>query len=308
MGSAEDEEGMSDMSSTLIVQPGSGLEPVLAAIRRARRRIDVAIFRLTAESVEQELGAAVGRGVEVRALVAHKAKGETDVLREVEQRLLARGVTVSRSAEDLLKYHGKYLLVDDTLHLLGFNFKKHLKTRSFGIRTRHRRAVEEAERLFEADWCRQAYHPRRGSPLVVSPETSRGCLERFIAGAKSELAIYDVDLSDKDFGALIVARAAAGVTVRVIGKAPALDGAVAVRALKGPKLHVRAMIRDGSHVFVGSQSLRGLELDRRREVGLTIVNRAVARQMMSVFEFDWEQSATRKVEQKEADLDYAPVA
>jgi hypothetical protein len=33
------------------------------------------------------------------------------------------------------------------------------------------------------------------------------------------------------------------------------------------RLHVRAMARDGDAAFVGSQSLRALELDGRREVG-----------------------------------------
>ena len=36
------------------------------------------------------------------------------------------------------------------------------------------------------------------------------------------------------------------------------------------RLHVRAMIRDGDTAFVGSQSLRALELDARREVGLIV--------------------------------------
>jgi hypothetical protein len=36
------------------------------------------------------------------------------------------------------------------------------------------------------------------------------------------------------------------------------------------RLHVRAMVRDGRRAFIGSQSLRRLELDERREIGLII--------------------------------------
>ena len=70
------------------------------------------------------------------------AGGETR-LRKVEQRLLEAGVIVARTVGDFLKYHGKYLIIDDTLHLLGFNFTKNdlTETRSFGIQTRHARAV-----------------------------------------------------------------------------------------------------------------------------------------------------------------------
>ena len=37
--------------------------------------------------------------------------------------------------------------------------------------------------------------------------------------------------------------------------------------MKPVRLHVRAIIRDGTRAFVGSQSLRKEELDSRREVG-----------------------------------------
>ena len=51
---------------------------------------------------------------------------------------------------------------------------------------------------------------------------------------------------------------------------------------------MRAIIRDGTRAFVGSQSLRTDELDNRREVGLLISNPAVTRRLMQVFEQDWE--------------------
>ena len=57
---------------------------------------------------------------------------------------------------------------------------------------------------------------------------------------------------------------------------------------------MRAIIRDGTRAFVGSQSLRTPELDSRREVGLIISNPAVARQLMQVFEKDWRESAKGK--------------
>ena len=34
----------------------------------------------------------------------------------------------------------------------------------------------------------------------------------------------------------------------------------------GTRLHIRAMIRDGQHAFLGSQSLRRIELEKRREM------------------------------------------
>ena len=91
-------------------------------------------------------------------------------------------------------------------------------------------------------------------------------------------------LDDPAFVKLIRQRVGTGVDVKIIGKAAALEKELPVRQLKGMKLHVRAMIRDATHVFVGSQSLRRLELDSRREVGLIITNPTAARRMQHVFE------------------------
>ena len=279
-----------------MIQPEAGLAPVVQAIRRAKRSIDLAVFRLNCEEIELALGAAVERGVKVRALVAHANRGGTDRLRKLEQRLLASGVTVSRSDDHLLKYHGKFLVIDGALHVLGFNYTKAdtRGTRSFGVQTRNRSAVKEAEHLFESDLTRRPYEGPRRSPLVVSPENARESLYRFVKGAKPRLAIYDARLDDAAFVALLHQLMASGVDVQVIGHAPSLAPSTQVRALKGLRLHVRAIIRDGTRAFVGSQSLRRLELDRRREVGLIIGNPTVSRKMLEVFDLDWETSAPGK--------------
>jgi phosphatidylserine/phosphatidylglycerophosphate/cardiolipin synthase-like enzyme len=289
----------------LLVQPGAGLLPLIDAIRRARRSVDIAIFRMNRKEVETALGQAVQRGVRVRALIAHTNRGGEDRLRKLEERLLGLGVTVSRTGDEFVKYHGKYLLADDTLYVFGFNYTKAdlSKKRSFGLQTKHRRAVSDATRLFDCDVGRQPYEGSMTSPLVVSPETSRAVLTRFISGAKKRLSIYDARLEDPNIIKILRQKSEAGVLVQVIGKAPKASP-VEVRALKDLRIHVRAIIRDGTHAFVGSQSLRKLELDRRREVGVIIRNPSIARQMLEVFETDWSASAPpeeKKKDDKEKD-------
>ena len=284
----------------LLVQPQSGFEPLTQAIKRAKRTIDLTIFRLDRKEVSDALAAAVQRGVKVRALVAHTNRGGEDRLRKLEQQMLAMGLMVSRTAGDLVKYHGKFMVIDDTLHVLGFNLtKSDTARRSFGIQSRDRRAVKDALSLFECDVTKQPYSGSKTSPLVVSPETARSALRQFIAGARKSLSIYDSRLEDRELSTLLLQKAAAGVEVRIIGKAPRVAKEIPVRPSKPLKLHVRAIVRDNTRAFVGSQSMRPLELDRRREVGLIITNPSIARQMMAVFEEDWKAAATKKEEQAE---------
>jgi phosphatidylserine/phosphatidylglycerophosphate/cardiolipin synthase-like enzyme len=284
----------------LIIQPEAGLAPVVKAIKRARQTVDLVIFRIDREEIEKALGAAVQRGVRVRVLVAHTNRGGEGRLRKFEQRMLEAGVTVTRTGDEFVRYHGKYMVVDDTLHLFAFNLTSAdtCESRSFGVSTRDKSAVREALALFEADCSRQAFAPKQ-SPLVVSPETARDMLTSFIKGARKQLLIYDVNVQDPAFVKLLKAQAAAGVDVRVIGKFKGSGDAIGVRPLKPLRLHARAIIRDGSRAFVGSQSLRRPELNQRREVGVVITNSAVARTLRDIFEADWLESASSKEEKKE---------
>jgi len=286
----------------LVVQPEAGVAPVIRVIKLARKTIDVFIFRLDHNEIEKALLAAVQRGVTVRALIAHTNRGGESRLRKLEQRLLAAGITVSRTADDLIRYHAKFLIADSVLHLYGFNFTRldieH--SRSFAISTRDAKAVAEAKKLFEADNNRQPY-AAGATHLVVSPANARATLSAFIAGARTELAIYDGKIQDPEMIKLLKERAARGVKVRVIGSMKGKHPDVQELRLAGMRLHVRAIVCDGMKAFVGSQSLRTVELDRRREAGLIINNPAVARKIMQVFEADWAASSkSHKAKTKKA--------
>jgi len=278
------------------------MAPIITAIKQARKSIDVLIFRLDRLEVARALAAAVSRGVRVRALTAHQNRGGTKILRKLEMHLLEAGVTVSRTADDLVRYHGKMMIVDSKLlHVYGFNFTAldMEKSRSFGIITKNAKLVTEAMKLFEADFERQPYTPGFDR-FVVSPENSRDLLSAFLKGARKQLLIYDPKVTDDAMLRIITERMRAGVDVKIIGKVEAKWNVLGEK-FPGKRLHIRAIVRDGKRAFVGSQSLRRLEIDKRREIGVIITDEAVVRQMQSIFELDWSQTDTGKKEAKKAE-------
>jgi hypothetical protein len=54
------------------------------------------------------------------------------------------------------------------------------------------------------------------------------------------------------------------------------------------RLHTRTIVRDGRQAFVGSQSLRALELDARREIGVIFQDVKVIARLSSTFKEDWD--------------------
>jgi phosphatidylserine/phosphatidylglycerophosphate/cardiolipin synthase-like enzyme len=286
----------------LIVQPDEGIEPVLHAISRARRTLDVSIFRLDHGDVTKALKAAVARGVAVRARVAHRNSTGGKGRRKLEMRLRETGATVCPTDNDHVRYHEKIMVVDrDILYVFGFNFT-HLdidKSRSFGLIIRNRKLVQEAAKLFDADCMRKAYSPGLNT-FIVSPLNARTRLAALIRKARRRLLVYDPNLGDPTMLKLLVERVKAGVDVRIIGKVARKGSDLRVAKCPGKRLHVRAIVQDSRRVFVGSQSLRKLELDKRREVGVITKDTKIIRAVADHFERDWAETQTAKKEAKAA--------
>ena len=289
----------------LFIQPESGIEPIVDALNKAKKSIQILVFRIDRTEIEKALVDAVARGVSVQALIAYTNRGGDKNLRRFEMRLLERGITVTRTADDLVRYHGKMFIIDGKeLYLLAFNYT-HLDiglSRSFALAITESKLVAEAIKLFECDSKRVPY--QAGSDdFVVSPVNAREQLMKFIQGAKKQLLMYEMKVSDRDFSAnsmdavsdrdfiaLLNEKVAQGVDVRIIGTKATKGRGLPTRALP-MRLHARAILRDGSSAFLGSQSLRKLEMEARREVGVLCHDAKIVKQMIGVFDKDWEQSA-----------------
>lgn len=276
----------------MLVQPDDGIKPLLKAVQSAKESIEIAIFRFDLAQIERALMEAIKRGVAVQALIACTNRGGEKTLRALEARLLGAGATVARTANDLARYHGKFMIVDRRdLYLLGFNFTRAdmIRSRSFGLVIRNPALVREAGRLFKADATRQPYATTVKN-LVVSPVNAREEISAFLTGAKKSLRIYDPEISDPPMIRQIESLAKAGVEVKILGELHRRPSLVKVRAPNPMRLHVRLILRDEERAFLGSQSLRAAELDRRREVGLIFRDRAVANRLIKIFEEDWAEA------------------
>jgi cardiolipin synthase len=279
----------------LFVQPGDGVTPLVKAINEAKTSVEILIFRFDRMEIEKALVNAVNRGVSVRALIAYTNRGGEKSLRALEMRLLAAGVTVARTADDLVRYHAKMMIIDGReLYLLSFNFT-HLdieRSRSFGLLIDDPEIVQEAVTLFDADSKRLTYEPGLDT-FVVSPANARKQLSDLIAGAKKQLLIYDPEVGDPAMIRLLQERSKAGIEIKILGRLLRKSAQLEVHK-PFMRLHTRMIVRDGEDAFLGSQSLRTAELDARREVGLIFREPKITARLVDTFESDWNESLKAK--------------
>src|SRR5215471_15502672 len=221
----------------LIVQPNDGMAPLIKAIKRAKKSIEIVIFRFDELAIERALIDAAQRGVFVHALIAFTNRGGEKNLRNLEMRFLAKGITVARTS----------------------------------------------------------------AKLVVSPANARQRLGAFLKGAKRELLIYDIKISDRPMVRILEERKKKGVDVRIIGHV-AKSQQLTARSLRSLRLHARVIIRDRRQAFIGSQSLRKVELDQRREVGVIVGSSRIVNALTAVFENDWKSASVKAAKRRYRDV------
>lgn len=290
---------------SLIIQPGDSFFPIVGAIDSAKQAIKMTIFRMDDPIVKDALQNAVKRGVKVETLVAVDSKGWIKRNKKLSEELSKLGVEVraQHSKEKIKRYHYKMMTVDDELALiLTFNpTQKNLHyARDFGLLLRDREIVAELNRLFDADWEGKKFKPEP-SPLVISPYNSREKMIALIRSASHSIRILDAKIEDQQAIGVLLKKAAEGCDIKIISKDTSFEGlssSLHFRKLARFQLHAKCIVVDGRRFFIGSQNLREVSLDQRREVGIIIEDAVIAQKIERVFDEDWTNATERANEQK----------
>jgi cardiolipin synthase len=295
---------------SLIVQPGDSFFPIVRAIDRADRAINLTVFRMDDPIIQRALIEARQRGVRVRVLLSSSARGWGERNHKLLKEASEAGIATREPAGDSkrARYHYKMMTVDDKKAFV-FTFNPTRENlhyaRDFGIEVFSPAVAGEINRLFAADWHDRPFTANHESPLLVSPFNSRQKMTSLLANARSSIQIADAKLQDPAIVALLVKKARSGIPVRVLGDeqyASTLPAEIAFRAVARYRLHAKCTIIDGATAVIGSMNLRTESLDRRRELSITVDDSAILRQLNAVFESDWERRGAPLRQRDNADI------
>jgi phosphatidylserine/phosphatidylglycerophosphate/cardiolipin synthase-like enzyme len=250
-----------------VIDPRPRRRAVLAAIRAARARLVLSIFRSDDRAVWQGLADAARRGVHVRVLMTPRARAAAKALDALQAWLTAHGIDVRRYAGGM-KYHAKYLVADGRRALVTTaNLTAHCfdRTCDFTLVTRDATMTTGLCELFDADWHARPARltPAQRARLVVGPDHAPR--ERFAAivnEARDRLRILDSRLDDPWLVQTIARRRLAGVTVERARR----------RDVWPLRRHGKLLIVDQTMAVLGSSPLSAHAFDGRRELAVVIRN------------------------------------
>ena len=178
--SGEAAAGSGPRPGSVIVLPDDGRELYFQAIDSAKREIRILICVLEDPQILQHLGAALERGVRVRAIVDRGKYDELPAERaNLAQYLSATGGELHLSNPIFPRSFPKIILVDANVIVYGsgcLDQLTFLEYRDFAHVTTDQQALRDIQRVFENDWAYSApvgAIPRRSTPPLESPAARR---------------------------------------------------------------------------------------------------------------------------------------
>ncbi|MCL2732249.1 MAG: phospholipase D-like domain-containing protein [Actinomycetia bacterium] len=279
----------------------SGSEPTIYDfVNSATSSLDMTMYELEDTTAVNDLIALKNKGVTVRVVLDRQHKTQNN---SAYNSLTAAGVGVVWSPAAFVYTHQKTITVDGTKSLIltgNLTSQYYTTSRDYGVFDDDTRDVASIEKVFNADYAGTSITPTDGDHLLWSPTDSRNRLLTVVNGATSKLDVEELELSDSTVVNAIVARAKAGVAVRVVLETPS-SYASQVSAIKaaggkvvgysdpnGFYIHAKAMVADyglaTQQVEAGSMNISSNSLSNNRELGLILTGTGVAQSVATTVE------------------------
>ncbi len=259
-------------SERIVLDGGERRKAIVSAIGAAKERVRLSMFRCTDFKVMDSLGEALERKVNVELLLTQRAKGWEKKIRELGKFLESMGAQVYRYDYPGIKYHAKYLVVDEDVAIVtsgNLTLECFEETQDFMVVTRNAGVVGGLSKIFDQDVVAPGNPlPAGTSPrLIVGPDNARKIIGDMLRSAKKTLRIVDHKIQDVDMIEAVLGREKAGVDVKVYGRG----------SFSHKKSHGKLTIVDGERAMFGSIALSPNGLSKRRELAIVIDDPACVR-------------------------------
>ena len=272
-------------------------------INSATTSLDMTMYELNDSTAVADLVAREKAGVAVRVILD---RTKTSINGSAYSTLKAAGVGVVYSSSSYVYTHQKTITVDGTESLIltgNLTANYYSTSRDYGVFDTDSTDVAAIETVFNADYAHTSVTPSDGDNLLWSPTDSQTRLLSVINGATKTLDVEEEEFSDTAVVNAIVARAKAGVTVRVVLEYPASYSSEvsAVKAAGGTVrgyssstgyyIHAKAIVADyglsTAKVEAGSMNITSNSLSNNRELGIILTDTGVEGVIETAFASDY---------------------
>ena len=296
-----------DPYSAFVFTLGKTEPAIYTFINSATTSLNMTMYELNDTTAINDLVAREKAGVTVRVILDEANKSTNAAAYKT---LKAAGVGVVYSSTSFTYTHQKTITVnnDKSLILTGNLTSEYYTTsRDYGVYDNDAKDVAAITAVFNDDYKHKSITPSDGDNLLWSPTTAQSRLVTFIDGATKTLDVEEEEFSDTAVVNAIVARAKAGVKVRIVVEDPsdysseiaevkaAGGSVVGYSSTTGFYIHAKVMVADyglaTAKVEVGSMNDTSNSLENNRELGIILADSGVESTVETAFASDFAGGA-----------------
>jgi phosphatidylserine/phosphatidylglycerophosphate/cardiolipin synthase-like enzyme len=269
---------------SILVEPdGQKGAELVSAIRGAKTSVHMTMYLLSSSQVIQALIDQRNNGLDVKVVLNQNFPSNGGDNSSSYSQLVNNKVNVVWAPSAFTYTHEKCVILDGkTAWIMTMNATNTSPTdnREYLAIDSNAADVTEAEAIFEADYAGTSVSP--SGALAVAPVNARTKIIAVASSAKSTLDVEGEEFSDTQTANAIAAAAKSGVKVRVVvadttatstqqsAIATVKAAGAQVVATTTPYIHAKAMIADGTSMYVGSANFSGGSLGYNRELGVIV--------------------------------------
>jgi phosphatidylserine/phosphatidylglycerophosphate/cardiolipin synthase-like enzyme len=279
-------------------------------IETATSSLDMTMYELSDTTVTTDLVNLEKSGVAVRVILDQAEKSTNTTAYNA---LKAGGVGVVWSSTTFTYTHQKTITVNDDASLIltgNLTQEYYSTTRDYGVFDDNQVDVAAIEKVFGADYAHSSVTAGDGDNLLWSPNTAQTQLLTVINGATKTLDVEEEEFSDTAIVNAIVARAKAGVKVRLVIEDPSDYSSELSKVISaggtvegyssstGFYVHAKAIVADyglsTATVEAGSMNMTSNSLTENRELGIILNDTGVESVVETAFNSDYSGGTSYK--------------
>ena len=296
---------------TIQIQPSDLGAQIEASIRAAQTSVHMTMYLLTSNAIIDALGDLHDAGKDVK-VVLNQTFPTTDGADNASSyaALQARKVPVVWAPAGYTFTHAKTVIIDANKVLvmtMNLTFTSPKENREFIATDTDADDVAATEKIFAADYTGAAVST--DSKLIISPNDAQPVnpenrIKSLILSARTSLDVEVQSLADTGLTDAIILAHQSNITVRVVisGDLSRTDAektaimklnaaGVPLKGVNTPYIHAKAIVVDGTRVFVGSQNFTSTALFQNREVGVVTDSATESKKVTDVIGADFAAGA-----------------
>nr|MDD3720354.1 phospholipase D-like domain-containing protein [Candidatus Gracilibacteria bacterium] len=273
------------------------LKLLVEKIRNAKTRVYIEAYIFTEKDLRDALIKAKKSGIDVKVEMEKNVYMAGNLNKNTYNELIKNNIEVVWSdSSDYSLNHSKFFIIDDEVVLStgNFSYSMFTKNRDFILFINDKIILKSLLENFLLDFKKERDFVYDDN-LVLSPFFSREKIEFLLKNAKSDIKLYFPYFEDDVLLKILEDKLNSGTNIEIVTdknneRVNELKNiGYKIKVLDKYTEHAKAILIDGTYLYLGSINFSTYSLDKNKETGIIIKDKNIVSKFLDIYKEDFKE-------------------